>query len=725
MTPAPRWQDAGVNSLDPYGDWASNDGADFLLDFKRDLTRIRQEAREPNFWATIRTQPSGRSDDETEIPFDYIRMGFIERALRLSVGPPPIDDLKPDDPAVFTVPVALRRDALHEAQTPPAAPDAPPAGPAPRRFADVADVDLDDADVIMIVVDHAPNPAHEAFLAPDGSRTRVLWHWAQEGQARAGQQTPFGRALSGAEIDAARRAAPDPETAMRRLGLIDVARDQQPVGLARTTHGAAVAALAAGRLGAAGPPHAATGAERAWLMTVGLPSFGNWDHSGAGLTVFVSYALHHALLRALALIAAQNKPRVRVLVNLSYGISGGPHDGSGMMESHIDAVLRTYDERWRKVFHPSSGPGAALPDGVPATAPIALTLPAGNGLQSRAHARAAGGEAPGPVALAVDWHVPPADRTSSFVEVWLPGDAEAPAIEIAPPNAGQATTWRPQLVRDGPSVVARKLISADGRVLARLTFDRPFFSDAKARFVLALAPTDASAAAAPRDPAPAGVWRIRVAAGLKPRQEIAAWIQREDQTVGLAQRGRPSRFGGDASYRRFTPAGAWREMPGDEGGAIRRFGTLSGAATGRAPLVVGAFRGSDRRASPYSAAAALRPDPPGPPPERERRTPVAMLAADRAPTLPGAPTASNRSPGGVALAGTSAASALAARRLADAWTCADADPAALLRSLAEQGEAEIAQAPPLSPPLPGSPDARSTPPDERGGRGRILPSRSS
>ncbi|MEO1688474.1 MAG: hypothetical protein AAFU61_11275, partial [Pseudomonadota bacterium] len=248
-------------------------------------------------------------------------------------------------------------------------------------------------------------------------------------------------------------------------------------------------------------------------------------------------------------------------------------------------------------------------------------------------------------------------------------------------------------------------------VVARLSAETDFFAFKTQRLVLAVAPTDASAASSPRLPAPCGVWRVRVSASLPDNGAILAWIQREDQTVGLVQRGRPSYFE-DPAYARFDALG----RPGQDDAptaTVRRHGTINGAAEGRQAVVAGAYRLSDGRPTDYSAASdptdhfGATTQAGG---RKKRVRPAVLMPVDRSRALPGLLTATQTGGGG-RLSGTSAAAPLAARWLADfgRWSI---KPWARLREAAKANETAIAS-------TAAGPEAPLHGPPERIGDGRL------
>jgi hypothetical protein len=243
-----------------------------------------------------------------------------------------------------------------------------------------------------------------------------------------------------------------------------------------------------------------------------------------------------------------------------------------------------------------------------------------------------------------------------------------------------------------------------------LSVDAPLWGGGRRRAVLTLAPTDVDALDTPAPAAPSGLWQVTASATLAPGARIDAWLRREELPFGYPARGGPS-YLDDPANGRFTPAGDWAE---DDAPAsvVRRYGSLSGGATGAGALVIGAHREGDRRAALYSGAA--RSD--------MAARPHATAPADASRALPGALASGNRSGARLSLSGTSAAAPMIARLLAEEIVEVQAlGAAAVLADRAAAGEAQIARERGWSP-GPGH-SARGAPPPidaDRGGAGRIM-----
>ncbi|MFT7179826.1 MAG: hypothetical protein ACI87T_000178 [Planctomycetota bacterium] len=426
-----------------------------------------------------------------------------------------------------------------------------------------------------------------------------------------------------------------------------------------------------------------------WVITVSVPGLANWDGSGAALGCFVgwgvSYILRRARLMAEKMWGARTDRSLPVIINLSYGMSGGPHDGRHALEKLVAGML----ERWR----------AAAPANAPRIAEIVIA--AGNDFLTRRHASVVA-DAQGGAVLRAPWRVGPGDRTSSFLEIWVPAGAQGLALKITPPS-GPAINWSPG---DGDRA-QRLTCGPGGPAIARLSVDAPLWGGGRRRAVLTLAPTDTDALDVPAPPAPSGLWAIEASATIAPGARIDAWLRREDLPFGYPARGGPSYFD-DPENIRFTDAGDWAEG-NTPASVVRRYGSLSGGATGAGALVIGAHRSGDHRAALYSGAS--RPD--------LAARPCATAPADASRALPGALASGNRSGSRLSLSGTSAAAPMVVRLLGE--NIADVvarGAAAVIADHAAAAEVQIAAQPPWSPVRGGG----GQPPlgADRGGDGRIM-----
>ncbi len=225
---------------------------------------------------------------------------------------------------------------------------------------------------------------------------------------------PFGREFTRDAIAALleEETGGDEDAVYRQAGLTSVPGEPpMPLDLG-ASHGAHVLGTMAGAW-----PEATAAEVR--IIAVDLPATSTWETSGFGTDMFILAGLHYIFDRARRIAAAAGLPdSLPVVVNLSFGCSGGPHDGTGCLEAAMDEIVAA-----RR-----------------AVAPTALVMPSGNSFQDRLTALIGDGDfvAKGAEEVAeLGWSVPSDDRTSTFAEFWLPPGAspEEVRIELVTPGA--------------------------------------------------------------------------------------------------------------------------------------------------------------------------------------------------------------------------------------------------------------------------------------------------
>lgn len=540
----------------------------------------------------------------------------------------------------------------------------PPAG-TPITPAPVAGVAPPPVDAVVVgIIDTALAPGHERFRFGGGSRFLASW---QQGAAWSGQTwLPFGREVRQNEIDAAiARNGDDQDGIDAALGLTKFDHPRGDRSLARrVSHGTHVLDLATGFDPARPDPKAA----RLPILGVTLPTGLTVGASGSFLEFFVLHAIDWIVARADAFWQAAHGPAHAkgargwpIVINLSYALAAGPKDGTSRIESFVSALVA-----WRRANRLS---------------PLRVVMPAGNDNLMRGHATFDFGTVGDMRAL--DWRIQPEDRSSSHVEIWSdvkPGaGAKARlhpfAVALAPPGGPACGLSQG---RDGQM---RSLVdSASGKAVARIYCRKA--DDAlvagkagRHRFVhvLCVAPTWGATPLGPtglRWPeAPAGAWRIT----LKRRQKIgrAILFVQTDQSLTLTPGpGRLSYFDHPA-YRRHDedgrridsysyPSGGAAPADQDRPGPVRRHNTLNALATSAGIVTVAGHRGSDGRPADYAGTGRGFSRGGG------ASGPIVSLPSDDGFALEGLIGAGSRSGSALALQGTSMATALATRRIAQA-----------------------------------------------------------
>ena len=517
--------------------------------------------------------------------------------------------------------------------------------------------------VILAIIDLGIPFAHANFRHAGTDKTRIDYCWVQSAPPVQGSDVLFGREFSRAQIDAMVTTHGTDEDAIYQDAGVLSQPGAPPMPLSRKhSHGAHVLDTLAGRW----DPATATAAR---IITVDLPSSSVWETSGFGKDMFVLSALHYIFNRAMLISQSYGIDALPLVINLSYGYSGGPHDGTGLIE---EAIAELIEER-------------------KALAPTFIVMPSGNLFQDRLYAQITGAHfrpvPDGQKVATLQWFAPPADRTSSYLEFWYPPgtDFADVKIEMTTPAGQQLPVWQGIL---GESHFAANL-EIDNHIVGQFTLDRPRRANpaARVRATVILAPTEAPAKSdfmadidMPHAAAPAGLWTVRFfrPAGKqvshhRPAYGIECRIQR-DTSYGQGNTGAQQGYFVDPKCPRYDETGKLATSDQVAKGAkLRRFGSINGMATAASTLVVGGHTILTEAASVYSSAGATGAF--GPNVTVGRKVDISA-ASERSAFAPGMTAAGTRSGTTVAAQGTSTSAPQVARFLAAALmdgTAADID----------------------------------------------------
>lgn len=486
---------------------------------------------------------------------------------------------------------------------------------------------------VIAVIDHGGPFAHRNFLKTlaDGAlQSRVCYLWDQnlEPKATAPWNRPrdftYGRELNATTISTLL-------SSHRSGGVVDEGALYAAIDYAaleeRRTHGAHVLDLAAGNSNPiTGHTDAASAAN---IIFVQLPRDTLGDYSGGSMTKYV--------LDALKYILARTEKADRLVINLSYGSTAGPHNGSSLLERGIDQLLQ--DRRRQKPQQT-----------------IALVLPAGNHFPAQLHAFL---DLKAKAPQTLQWQVVPDDRTDTFLELWYPDKDAGLTVTVQPaqglPPVGPVKLDTHADIKDHSGRIVGAVIHSsavpNGSGCMVLIALRPTHPDLGRR--KGIPRTDASTAvpATPLEPAPHGVWTITLQA--TKAAGVHAWVERDDPAPG-ARRQPQSHFVLDRV----------RANDSDDDQApdvVRRRSTGNSLANGVEPWVVGASVGLNGPPSAYSAA--------GPTLNKARHSywPDVLAPGDESSTLPGILAAGTRSGVLFRMKGTSVAAPQVARRILNAW----------------------------------------------------------
>jgi hypothetical protein len=486
---------------------------------------------------------------------------------------------------------------------------------------------------VMAVIDDGIPFAHRNLLNEAGDSTRVEFCWLQS--ATTNGNLLFGKEFTRTDIDALRAThGPDEDAIYHHAGALEET-DGAPATLGHfASHGAHVLDAAAGRRN--------DGADLDLLrvIAVQLPASVTIDTTGYRKDGAVLAALHYIFARAEDIALAylgDASAELPLVINVSYGFTGGPHDGSDPLEGAIAQMVAA-----RKAQNK----------------PTTLVMPAGN-----SWADAMLGEiAPGDLVVGrpfdIPWRLQPNDATSSYLEIWVPASG-APSnyrLSLTDPQGRAVTTSASLAFTAGPggAVVAADL-SLSGAVVGQV--DIAPFNTAWTRARIALASTE------PRDQtlpaAPSGQWSVSLTrtGGAAPNGPVSCRIQRDNDPFGYVRGGKQSYFD-ELADERQTPDGAPARIENPPGAFVRRFGTVNGLATHDQVTVVSSHYADTGRATEYASAGPLSPVPGAP------GAVGVSMPADASTALRGSLAAGTRSGSAIRLSGTSMAAPLYARRIA-------------------------------------------------------------
>lgn len=477
--------------------------------------------------------------------------------------------------------------------------------------------------------------AHARFLR-DGGDVRVRYFWRQDpaGAGATPHEFGYGHELTAAGI----REVMDRNT---HDGLVDETAVYRAFDMGmelekRLNHGTHVLDVACGprkvtsRI--AGLPHdplapptwaraddAASGCD---IVAVQLDWRTVVDTSGGSMTVHIMDALMYILSRC----ARETK----IAVNLSWGTLAGPHDGTSVLEAAMDHLI---DLQGRERLR--------------------IVLPASNAYQSRTHANAtlARGEQ-----LTLRWRGQPEDKTQNFLELWFPPGAETATVQVAPPGCEPlpALSWGRSAMWTGPAgdplcaVIFPETVAIGNKGTCALI---------AVRATLSFDPLGATA--------PSGVWQITVANEGKEAFTFDAYVERDDQIIGVRTGALQSHFE-DGCYDTSGNPGSFTDDPANPT-PIRRSGSFNSIGTGQRTDSVAGARVNGPQWALYSPRK-LDPDRSRPQREGVVKVPTEQACSDQDGVLLGLGAAGSRggSGGVVRLVGTSDAAPQVTRRIFNA-----------------------------------------------------------
>lgn len=537
--------------------------------------------------------------------------------------------------------------------------------------------DVSEETIVIGIIDDTIAIANENFRNVDGT-TRFAHFWQQDAACVCGEQgtkVRFGREFSFAEIDEAFRQATIggmlDEDAVYRLLDMDSPLQSEPNRFGKAaSHGTHVADLAGGISPGGTPPNDPlrdAAPEHVRLIGVNLPT--NVVADTAGTYFEISAVL--GVARILAHVGLMERKwqsahperdpiSIPVVINLSFGLTGGGRKGSALLEQYMDHCVQ-----------------ARAREGL---APLRFVLPAGNHYQARlvgTYKVTSGGHTDIKVRVAPD------SRASTFIEIRVAGPVEVPpqsrvVADVIPPFdvdliSGQGRI-NPGLQESVDMYQLWLLVDNDGEKPSRKSAIfyswRPELArsiDGKQpghETITVAIPPNSSDNEHRRLPPP-GVWTIRLRTAVIgnghriEEVEVEVRVLRNDIPTRADPTPQRSRLD-DPCFAGYEDSGFLNEQPFDSGSPISRASSINALATGRETIVVGAVRASDGEFAPYSAAGPIE----GFKSDGSDDGVIVTTIGDDGLTMPGVRASGTRSGSSVRLSGTSVAAPQVARIVA-------------------------------------------------------------
>jgi hypothetical protein len=320
----------------------------------------------------------------------------------------------------------------------------------------------------------------------------------------------------------------------------------------------------------------------------------------------------------------------RVIINLSYGPTTGPHDGTAELEAALTALVTYYD-------------------GIHNKPKLDIFLSAGNSYLTAEHVVFTGDNQRSDVEWT--WRLPPDNTVLCFAEVWMDDDvADGVSVTLTSPSGHVQLT--------SPIAVTGVILPTPGGTTARLIGPIVWGNDRM--WLLEVGPTVAAPGIVTNEH---GDWTIKVSS-VGVGANVDAYVARTDPNMGVTTGAKRSFFVDPIWERTRSAAASCTRVDGefdDTGSLVSRYGTLNGIATANddSVHVAGGYVLLDGRKSPYSSAGPSRDYPVTP-----RLGPDYVLPCDESYALQGIRAGGTRSGSVFRLIGTSVAAPQLARQFA-------------------------------------------------------------
>jgi hypothetical protein len=525
--------------------------------------------------------------------------------------------------------------------------------------------ELPEGSVIMGVIDDGIAIANDIF-ATNTEKTRIEYFLHMDKVSGGTPPFAYGSVMNKIEIDDLVTACTsdgelDEDKFYRLAGLADFTNlAHKPVSMP-LAHGTHVLDIATGE-------NPETEIKTRPIVAVQLPVKAVEEMSKEELDANIFMGVLFILLCTSRMTIAGKSPPI--VINISYGYYGGPHDGTGPLEIAFDALIG--------LFAPN----------------LKIVLPAGNGNLARCHAEFSVGESG---TQNLKWTIEPDDFTDNKLSIWLPVrligiDGKKINLSLTAPDG---TNFGPFSEKE---ISYSEILAIDGKEIGQLYFKAQTVPKKRGVFFVNLEPSMAhtSDGSVPIT-APFGVWIFNVGSDASSAdQEIMAWIDRDETLHGYPIRGRQSYFSNEC-YEKYDAQGKPIYEDSDPPDClVRRLRMTNGLATGGKVFVVGGFRYRELDNAPYSAGGTF---------SSTTKKPDASLLSDISHVHTGMLATGSRRGSVIAMNGTSVAAPLLARTVADFLGNGESVDRAVIKDKAMLSEAGL---PPHKP-------ANSS---DRGGWGR-------
>lgn len=441
--------------------------------------------------------------------------------------------------------------------------------------------------VLVGVIDDGIPFAHRNLRDANGG-SRVESCWLQPVFPNSGPPSTTGLVFSRADIDTLINShGSDEDRLYRESGALDLPKPDTVTLGQFASHGSHVIDIATGyQHGRARITGEAVEAslDQMRVIVAQLPPQGSYS-SIFGQDGAVLSALHYVFAQADAIATAYKIPPPPLVVNLSYGITGGPHDGSSMLDQAIEALVLT-----------RRGTG---PNPVPTT----IVLPAGNTFQDKLtgeiwpqHFHAVGNSN----VFDLGWKIPPSDRSINHLELWFDANANLANLSlnvIDPSGAVGLSLPAGSFTSPIPGVP----ISVGGDAKGTLLSD---IGGANGRSISIIIHATETSPVTER-PSP-GRWRVQLA--LPDLNDLVGKvrcrIRRDLDRPGYHRGSRQSYFDDFLDVPRDA-AGDF-QMNDIPAAFLRRFGSINGVAPADGAIVVAGYDKRTGKQAQYSSGGEIR-----------------------------------------------------------------------------------------------------------------------